>query len=59
MSVVERVRREIERNALRVRNGIRLAAGITPPGVGQTPKDIVWRKGRSELWPDTAKGTVR
>ena len=34
MSVVERVRREIERNALRVRNGVRLAAGVSPPGVG-------------------------
>jgi poly[(R)-3-hydroxyalkanoate] polymerase subunit PhaC len=45
MSVVERVRREVERNALRVRNGIRLAAGIRPPGVGHKP--------------DTAKGTVR
>jgi poly[(R)-3-hydroxyalkanoate] polymerase subunit PhaC len=49
-SVVERVRREVERNALRVRNGIRLAAGIGPLGVGQTPKEIVWRRGRSELW---------
>ena len=50
MTVVERVRREVERNALRVRNGIRLAAGIGPSGVGQTPKEIVWRRGRSELW---------
>ena len=50
ISVVERVRREVERNALRVRNGIRLAAGISPPGVGQTPKEVVWRRGRSELW---------
>jgi polyhydroxyalkanoate synthase subunit PhaC len=50
MSVVERARREVERNALRVRNGIRLAAGIRPPGVGQAPKEIVWRRGRSELW---------
>src|ERR1700758_1543925 len=50
MSVVERVRREVERNALRVRNGIRLAAGIRPSGVGQTPKEIVWHRGRSELW---------
>jgi polyhydroxyalkanoate synthase len=50
MSVVERVRREVERNALRVRNGIRLAAGISPPGVGGTPKEILWRRGRSELW---------
>jgi polyhydroxyalkanoate synthase len=50
MSVVERVGREVERNALRVRNGIRLAAGVRPVGVGQTRKEVVWRKGRSELW---------
>src|SRR6476620_4578119 len=50
MSVVERVRREIERNALRVRNGVRLAAGVSPPGVGQTPKEVVWRSDRTELW---------
>jgi len=50
ISVVERVRREIERNALRVRNGVRLAAGVSPPGVGQTPKDVVWRSGRTQLW---------
>jgi len=50
MSVVERVRREIERNTLRVRNGFRLAAGVSPPGVGQTPKEVVWRSGRTELW---------
>ena len=50
MRVVERVRREVERNALRVRNGIRLAAGLSPPGVGQTPMDVVWGRGRSELW---------
>jgi polyhydroxyalkanoate synthase len=41
MSIVDRVCREVERNALRVRNGIRLAAGIMPAGVGQTPKEIV------------------
>jgi polyhydroxyalkanoate synthase len=50
IGVVERVRREVERNALRARNGIRLATGIKLPGVGQTPKEIVWHKGRSELW---------
>jgi polyhydroxyalkanoate synthase subunit PhaC len=50
MSVVDRVRREVERNALRARNGIRLAAGVRPQDVGPTPKEIVWRKGRTELW---------
>jgi polyhydroxyalkanoate synthase len=50
MSVLGRVRQEVERNALRARNGIRMAAGIQPPGVGQTAKEVVWRAGRSELW---------
>jgi len=49
-SVLDRVRREVERNALRARNGIRMVAGISQPGVGQTPKEVVWRAGRSELW---------
>ena len=46
MSVLDKVRREVERNALRARNGIRLAAGIDRPGLGLTPKDVVWRNGR-------------
>jgi len=49
-SALDRVRREVERNALRARNGIRMVAGMTQPGVGQTPKEVVWRAGRSELW---------
>jgi polyhydroxyalkanoate synthase len=49
-SVLERVRRDVERNALRARNGIKLVAGIDRPGVGQTPKDVVWQRGRSQLW---------
>jgi polyhydroxyalkanoate synthase len=44
------VRRDVERNALRARNGIRLATGTDRPGVGLTPKDVVWRRGRCELW---------
>jgi polyhydroxyalkanoate synthase subunit PhaC len=50
VSTLDRVRREIERNALRARNGIRLAAGVARPDLGQTPKDVVWREGRAELW---------
>jgi polyhydroxyalkanoate synthase len=50
VGALDRVRREVERNALRARNGIRLATGVAQPGVGQTPKDVVWRHGRSELW---------
>jgi poly[(R)-3-hydroxyalkanoate] polymerase subunit PhaC len=40
----------VERNALRARNGIRMAAGLSRPKLGTTPKDVVWRRGRSELW---------
>jgi polyhydroxyalkanoate synthase len=48
--ILDRVRRDVGRNALRARNGIKLAAGIDRPGVGQTPKDVVWQRGRSQLW---------
>src|SRR3954471_6831656 len=49
-AVLDRVRRDVERNALRARNGIRLVAGIDRPGVGCTAKDVVWERGRSQLW---------
>ncbi|HEY5858365.1 MAG TPA: alpha/beta fold hydrolase [Aldersonia sp.] len=55
-SVVDQVRREIERNALRARNGIRLATGTVGPGVGLTPKDVVWRSGRAQLWHYRSEG---
>ena len=48
-SVLKRVRRDVERNVRRARNGIRLATGARP-GIGCTPKDVVWRRGRTELW---------
>lgn len=47
---LDRLRKEIDRNAKRVHNGIRLVAGTSHPKLGQTPKDVVWRNGRSELW---------
>ncbi|MGY1745411.1 alpha/beta fold hydrolase [Blastococcus sp. SYSU D00695] len=49
-SVLDRVRRDVERNALRARNGIKLVAGIDRPGVGCTAKDVVWQRGRTQLW---------
>jgi polyhydroxyalkanoate synthase len=49
-SVIDRVRREVERNALRARNGIRMATGRSRPKIGTTPKDVVWQRGRAELW---------
>ncbi len=49
-NVLDRVRRDVERNTLRARNGIKLAAGTDRPPIGHTPKDVVWRSGRTELW---------
>jgi polyhydroxyalkanoate synthase subunit PhaC len=48
--VLDRVRREVERNTLRARNGIKLVAGLTPANVGRTPKDTVWELGRTTLY---------
>jgi polyhydroxyalkanoate synthase subunit PhaC len=50
MDLITRIRREIERGALRARNGIKLAAGVARPGVGLTPKDVVWQRDRAQLW---------
>jgi len=60
-TVIDRVRRDVERNALRARNGIKLVAGVDRPGVGQSEKDVVWERGRCQLWhyrndPDTHGG---
>ena len=60
-SILDRVRRDVERNALRARNGIKLVAGVDRPPVGCTPKDVVWERGRCQLWryrndPDTYGG---
>jgi polyhydroxyalkanoate synthase subunit PhaC len=48
--VLSRVRSEVQRNAIRARNGIHVVTATGAPPVGQTPKDIVWRRGRCQLW---------
>jgi polyhydroxyalkanoate synthase subunit PhaC len=49
-AMVGRIRREAERNALRARNGIKLATGLDAVPVGATPKDVVWTRDRCSLW---------
>lgn len=44
------VRREARHSALRARNGLNYLAGLNPPPVGKTPKDVVWRQDRVEVW---------
>jgi polyhydroxyalkanoate synthase len=46
--VAARVSREVERSILRARNGLRYVT--SPASVGATPKDVVWRRDRAELW---------
>src|SRR4051812_46178407 len=48
--LVERVRRDVQRNALRARNGVKLVAGVDRPHLGCTPKDVVWERDRCQLW---------
>ena len=47
---VDQIRREMERNALRIQNGIKLAMGAQFARVGPTPKETVWSRGKVELW---------
>ncbi len=48
--VLGRVERDVRRAARRSRNGLRYAAGTSRPKVGRTPKDVVWRHHKAELW---------
>ena len=48
--LVGRVRRDVGRNLHRARNGVKYVTGIDRPKVGTTPKDVVWRRDKAELW---------
>ena len=48
--MLARVRTDIERQAFRARNGVKYFTGIGRPQVGQTPKDVVWKRDKVELW---------
>lgn len=45
-----RIRRDTERNLLRVRNGLRHLAGVGAPTLNRTPRETVWSSGKVELW---------
>ncbi len=48
--LLDRVRQDVERNALRARTGVKLAAGLDRPQLGKSPRDLVWSRGRCQLW---------
>jgi polyhydroxyalkanoate synthase len=45
-----RINRDVERSTLRARNGIRYVSGARWANVGATPKDVVWRRDKAQLW---------
>jgi polyhydroxyalkanoate synthase len=47
--LLERIRHEMQRSALAVRNGIRYVTQ-DPPAVGQSSKDMVWSRDKARLW---------
>ena len=49
-ALIDRVEQDVRRAVQRGRNGLRYAAGTSRPKVGQTPKDVVWRRHKAELW---------
>lgn len=48
--LLDRVRSDFERYAVRARNGLNYVAGVGRPKVGPTPKDVVWKRDKVELW---------
>jgi polyhydroxyalkanoate synthase len=48
--VTDAIRREVRHSALRARNGLRYLAGINPPPVGKSPRDLIWSRDKATLW---------
>ncbi|MGH2761671.1 MAG: alpha/beta fold hydrolase [Thermoleophilaceae bacterium] len=59
MSTLDSVRREATRSLFRAKNGIRYITGVGGPKVGQTPSDVVWRRGKARLLHYRGKGRSR
>src|SRR4051794_964078 len=48
--LLTRVGRDLERSALRARNGLRYVRGTHRPALGATPRDVVWKRDKAQLW---------
>ena len=48
--LVGRVRRDVGRNVLRARNGLKYVGGVDRPKVGRSPKDVVWQRDKAQVW---------
>ena len=49
-SLADRLRRDVERNLVRARNGLKHLSGVGRPEVGASPKDVVWQRGKVQLF---------
>ena len=49
-TVLARIRRDVDRMAMRTRNGLKHLAGVGMPEVGATPKDEVWSRDKVRLY---------
>lgn len=47
---LNRLRREVERNAIRARNGIKYLSGADWTAPEPTPRDLLWHQGTAKLW---------
>lgn len=54
-----RVASDVQRSLLRARNGLRYAQAMTRPREGATPKDVVWKRDRAELWRYRSEHPIR
>jgi polyhydroxyalkanoate synthase len=57
--LVGRVARDVERSLLRARNGLRYVQAMSRPREGATPKDVVWKQDRAELWRYRSETPIR
>lgn len=48
--LLDGLRRDVERNLFRARNGIKYATGIGRPETGLAPKEVVWSRGKAVMW---------
>jgi poly[(R)-3-hydroxyalkanoate] polymerase subunit PhaC len=48
--LIEGIRRDTTRALLRGRNGLKYVAGLGRPLVGQSPKDLIWRREKTSLF---------
>jgi polyhydroxyalkanoate synthase subunit PhaC len=40
----------LERQVLRARNGFAYLTGANHPALGQTPRDLIWKRDKARLW---------